>query len=346
MAIFSRATIYISILLLTTAPSNVIAAPDLLGPGSWSFTWENDILSPKHTDRHYTNGLQFTKTSRSYDSFNSDNTFGWFARAASILPVGKEGWLEHRTTLSFGQVMQTPEDMTVETPDKNDAPYAGILYVSHGLETYAESHVDYLDLTLGITGDPSLAEGSQKLIHKMTGSEPPQGWDSQIPTELLVNLYYSRRFAVPLIDGVGDWQLDNVNFGRIAVGNAQTDLKVGAGVSWHQSSISPLGVRPGRLARDMVISTHDVIEGTKGWYFFGGVSAKWVVWDVLLDGTMFHDSPSVDKEEWVAQLVTHAGYKWKKISVHYSWVISTPTFERETGDLDHYGSINVSWRVD
>ncbi|MCK5880891.1 MAG: lipid A deacylase LpxR family protein, partial [Sinobacterium sp.] len=309
-----------------------MAAPELSSPGSLSFTFENDILSPQHTDRHYTNGIQITKTSRSYDQFDDSNTFGWLAKSASLLPLGKGEWLKHRTTLSLGQVMQTPEDITTSEPDPNDVPYGGILYAGHGLETFARHHADYLDIIVGITGKPALAGQAQILIHKSTGSEPPQGWDHQIPTELLLNVYYSRRHAKNLYQG--HWQADWINFGRLSLGNAQTDAKVGTGFSWHQSSINPLAIRPGRLARDMVIS-HE--GGASGWYFFTGLSAKWVAWDVLLDGTMFHDSPSVEKEQLVYEGTTHGGYKWKTWSVHYSWIISSPTFEKESGDPDHYG---------
>ena len=338
-----RLTLFSLCLLLM--PITGLSAPEISAPGSMSLTWENDLFSPSYTDRHYTNGLQVTKTSHNYNQFDSSNTFGWLAKAATILPVGKGDWLKRRATLSFGQVMQTPEDITVENPDVNDVPYGGILYAGHGLEAFSDQHADYLDIIIGVTGKYSLTEDTQKIIHKAIGAKPPQGWDSQVPSELLLNVSYSRRTANNLFESNGGWQFDWVNFGQVSLGNAQTDIQFGTGLAWHQASISPLAIRPGRLARDMVIATHGEEGRAAGWFSFGGVSAKLVAWDVLLDGTMFHDSPSVDKERLVYQAVVHAGYKWTGWSLHYSWVVSSPTFEREEGDPDHYGSLNISWAV-
>ncbi len=242
--------------------------------------------------------------------------------------------------------MQTPEDIESEIPDPNDTPYGGLLFIAHGLEAMKDTHADYLNIMLGVTGEYSLAEESQKFIHDITGSEPPEGWDYQIPSEPILNFYYSRRTANTLHDTTGAWRLTWMNYGRGALGNAQTDLKFGTGLAWHQKGINPLYVRPGRLARDMVIPKADSDSSHTGWFFFTGVNAKLVIYDVLLDGTMFRDSPSVDKETWVFQGVTYTGYKWKKWALHYSWIISSPTFEREEGGPDHYGSINVSFKID
>lgn len=335
--------LFFSTLLLVTVSERVLAAPDLNAPGAWSVTWENDLFSPKHQDRHYTNGLQVTKTSDNLKQFDSSNTFSWLANATKSLPAGAaDQWSTRRTTLSLGQIMQTPEDITIEPPDSEDTPYGGILYLGHGLEVFSENHADYFDLLIGVTGKYSLAEQSQSFIHGLTGSTQPQGWDHQIPSSLLLNAYYSRRGFRPLVSTQNNWQFDALAYGHIAVGNIQTDLLASAGFSLHQKAINSLGIRPGRLARGVIMPARS--EG-RGWYFYTGVSVKAVAWDVLLDGAMFRDSPSVDKKTLVGQFITNTGYKWKKFSLHYSWVVSTPTYDRERGGPDHYGSLNISWRL-
>ncbi len=331
-----------SALLLMTTSESVLAAPSPNAPGAWSVTWENDLFSAKHQDRHYTNGLQVTKTSDNLKQFDDTNTFSWLANLVKSLPVGSiDQWVERRTTLSLGQVMQTPEDITIEPPDPEDTPYGGVLYLSHGLEVFAENHADYFDLLIGVTGKYSLAEQSQKFVHGLTDSVQPQGWDHQIPSSLLLNAYYSRRGFTPLVSAQSNWQFDALVYGHIAVGNAQTDLLASGGFSLHQKSVNSLGIRPGRLARDVIMPAH---PGSSGWYFYTGLSAKAVAWDVLLDGTMFKSSPSVDKKAFVGQFITNMGYKWQQFSLHYSWVISTPTYDHERGEPDHYGSLNISWR--
>lgn len=323
-------------------PCISFAAPDITAPGSWSFTWENDLFSPKKQDRHYTNGMQIKKMFEGASKFDQSNTFTWISSLANHLPLTGNKWQSHSTSLGFGQIIQTPADLTTETPDPNDTPYGGILYLSHGLDSFDNYKADSFNLMVGITGKYSLAGQTQKLIHRLTGSEPPKGWDEQIPTELLLNAYYSRRSYLPLTSEQENWQLDAVGHGQLAFGNADTHALASIGLSLHQSSISSLLFVPGRLSRGMIIVENDQ---SQGWYFYSGVSAKAVVWDVLLDGTLFRDSPSVEKKPLVGQFTSHFGYKWRSISTHYTWVISSHTYEHERDGLDQYGSLNISWRL-
>ena len=95
-------------LCLIFSYTGVQALPVINDEGPWSVTWENDLMSLRNTDRHYTNGLQVTKTSEVYQQFNQHNTFTWLANHIDWLPIGFDTWLQHRTTLSLGQIMQTP----------------------------------------------------------------------------------------------------------------------------------------------------------------------------------------------------------------------------------------------
>lgn len=326
------------ILFLGVSVSDSYALPQVKGSGSWSMTWENDALSLRSTDRHYTNGFSVSKTFDPVEQFDGTNSFSWFAAAAEYFPVGNKHRARKNTMLSFGQVMQTPNDISIETPDPNDMPYAGLLYFSHSLESYRANTADYFTLMLGLTGKLSLAEQAQKIVHQINGANPPQGWDNQIPTEPAFNLLYARLSEKSLFNSP---YFNFLTYSEAQLGTIETSGLVGAGFSLHGADIDSLSLRTGRLSREAIILPHPT---SQGFYFYAGISAKIQFWNLFLDGTFFHDSPSVDKELFVGSYSSSLGYAWLRSNFHFTWTVSTHTYEGQKGGYDHFGALNYSWR--
>ena len=70
--------------------------------------------------------------------------------------------------------MYTPSDIEATTPQINDRPYAGYF---HGEFNYISLHpqqAQRFNLTIGATGEDSLAEESQDIVHGIVGSDEPQ----------------------------------------------------------------------------------------------------------------------------------------------------------------------------
>src|SRR3546814_15174227 len=88
--------------------------------------------------------------------------------------------------------MYTPDDVALRNPPLDDRPYAGWLYGSVGLIAETGRRLDQLELTLGVVGPASLAEQTQKLIHEITDSQEPRGWDTQLENEPGGVLHYTR----------------------------------------------------------------------------------------------------------------------------------------------------------
>ncbi|MDR6342213.1 hypothetical protein HNQ91_005290 [Filimonas zeae] len=99
------------------------------------------------------------------------------------------------TTYGWGimQVMYTPNQLKTPFPPANDYPYAGGLFAAHTF--HSANPLKKLNLQseiiVGVMGPPSLAEGFQKFIHKTFGFITPRGWDSQMPTDLLLNYNFT-----------------------------------------------------------------------------------------------------------------------------------------------------------
>lgn len=109
-----------------------------------------------------------------------------------LLPKAGEGSIN---TYGFGvmQVMYTPNNIEMPFPPENDYPYAGGLYATHTF--HSANPLKKLNLqsqiVLGFMGPGTGAEGFQKFIHRTFGFITPRGWDTQMPTDLLLNYNFT-----------------------------------------------------------------------------------------------------------------------------------------------------------
>lgn len=66
----------------------------------------------------------------------------------------------------MGQLIQTPTDLSLDPPDPNDQPYAGLLYGSCGFHVQQSDYAESLALIFGVVGPLSLAEKTQDIAHE------------------------------------------------------------------------------------------------------------------------------------------------------------------------------------
>ena len=141
----------------------------------FTFTIENDNFGG-NTDENYTSGVRLT-----YFDYSADPP--WFADILDHYVPTFEINETTSTYYSFGQNLYTPENITVRTPDPKDRPYAAFLYVSAGLTSLTDNHVDNLEATIGIVGPWALGEQTQKFVHDVLDADDPSGWDYQLENE-------------------------------------------------------------------------------------------------------------------------------------------------------------------
>jgi lipid A 3-O-deacylase len=97
-----------------------------------------------------------------------------------------------RTRYAIGQNIYTPSDLSTPNPPPTARPYAGFLYGAFGLVADSGTHLDQLQVTLGVDGPDSLAEQSQTWIHTIIRDRKPFGWDTQLHNEPAVVIQYER----------------------------------------------------------------------------------------------------------------------------------------------------------
>lgn len=104
----------------------------------------------------------------------------------------------HNAGLSLEQIIVTPNNTQLTTPQYDDLPYAGYFSVSSFLFEWNKNSFNEYSMEIGIMGKYSGAEFIQKMFHKIIGNNQPQGWDTQLSTRFTFNLL--------LQHGMKSWQ--------------------------------------------------------------------------------------------------------------------------------------------
>lgn len=169
-----------AIVLFLIGLGNQLMAQSINQDHSLRIYVDNDFLNFRGsgTDRYYTNGLRL-------DYFYTKEKKAKFP-SSLLLTISNEnniyGW-------GLAQFMFTPKHIDVKEIQYDDRPYAGALYAIHSLQSIDK--VEHIKITtelyMGVIGPLSLTEQSQTWIHELIDYTKPQGWDTQIPNDILLN---------------------------------------------------------------------------------------------------------------------------------------------------------------
>ena len=298
--------------------------------GVWSMVIENDLFYG--SDQSYTSGVAFAWVPSPKPAPD------WAVGIARSLPWFPDaGEVRHGYVL--GQNMYTPRDITLVNPPLDDRPYAGWLYGTIGLGVETSQLSDQVLLTVGIVGPASLAEQSQKAIHKITGSTEPMGWDTQLRNEPGIVLTYQRRWRGLASGKLFGLEYDVIPHAGGALGNVYTYANAGFAMRYGKRLSSDLG--PLRIWPSPPGSGFFVPSDTFSWYLFAAVDGRAVARNIFLDGNSFRDSRSVDKEHLVGDLQWGLEMTWQGVRLSYTHIRRTREFKTQ-GQSAEFGAFNVS----
>lgn len=321
-------TLPILLLAATAAAEEAMSLPER--GGTLSFVYENDTFYNR--DSHYTNGVRLSWIPGSSD------TPGWALDIAKAIPwFPRHGQVLHG--YSLGQNMYTPSDITLENPPEDERPYAGWLYGTIGLGVETGRQLDQVALTVGMVGPASLAEHTQKMVHKLVNSEDPKGWDTQLRNEPGLMIGWQRNWRALAAHSFLGNQLDFTPHLGVTLGNIYTYAN--SGLTMRYGDNLPLDYGPPRIQPGMAGTSSFVSGPGIGWYLFAGVEGRAMARNIFLDGNSFRDSRSVDKKLLVGDLQFGAVLLWHKVRLSYTHVLRTREFyTQERGD--DFGSLTLS----
>ncbi len=317
--------------LLGTVLSLPVLAADPESNGTFNFILENDLFYK--VDRHYTNGIGFIWTPAPRTP-----TPGWALAVARQVPwFPKDGQIRHG--YAFGQSMFTPSDIKVANPPLSERPYAGWLYGSIGLGVVSGRRLDLLYMSICMVGSASLAEQSQKFVHKVIGADQPQGWDTQLHNEPGLVLTYQRSWHSLVTSPSAGTRLDLTPHVGAALGNVFTYANTGLTLRFGERLPDDFG--PPRIQPAPPGGAHFSPVSKFGWYLFAGVEGRLVARNIFLDGNTFRDSGSVDKIPLVGDLQYGVVLDWPSIRLSYTHVLRSREYRTQSG-RDDYGALSLS----
>ncbi len=302
-----------------------------------SFSYENDLIGGG-SDKFYTSGVQV-------NYFNVDKKPPVIVKRLADSWLGFDVGSATATSFTFGQKIFTPQDIKVAGEQADDRPWAGWLYGSIGLANVYPTHVDQFGLTLGIVGPASLAEQTQKFIHKnITDSPEPKGWGNQLHTEPGIILSWDRRWPLVIVAEVGGFRLQAEPNVSVAVGNVSTYAGAGGTLTFGPNQ-KQLQDTPPRLPPAMPGTGYFNTPQDRAWdwYLFAGVNGRAVARDIFLDGNTFRGSASVDKKNFVADANAGVAFTYDDTRLSYTLVYRTKEFYGQDNP-SVFGSLSLTQR--
>lgn len=305
----------------------------VLAERNWvSASWENDIVAGKDGGG-YTNGIYF--------SLGQRNDPGEEITKSPLLTLPLAWMVDDDPTYAYklhslGQAMVTPEDITKEIPDATDAPYAGLLYLRSTYVVVKNDFSDHVATLVGLVGPSSRAEETQKFVHKVVGSDQPQGWDYQLEDKFVWQI---QRTAVWRFSTSDSSPFDAVLLADLAGGNLES--RAGAGLFLRAGnglarSYSTMGFLSSRISTPVAVSD--------GWYIYLGGTANYVHNQILVDGNEFGTTASKGLENYQYSLMGGITYAWDRASVCFSFQSDTDPSESRTA-RKNFGAITLAWQL-
>ncbi len=293
-------------------------------------TIDNDIFLGN--DNGYTNGIYFSRFE--VGDQNDQLTPDWLVTPLAW-SADMEGPVRTLQAYSLGQIMLTPEDITIDDPPLEDLPYSGTLFFNSTFITMNESYADSVGTVIGIVGPSSGAEATQKWVHEVVGADEPLGWDTQLEDELVFQFLRGRLWR--------SWRRldDRMDFLFLAEGGFGTLSSFAAGGMLFRfgSELSSTFATP------LLINTRSAnpaaISG--GWYLYAGARMEYVFNQIFTDGNTYRDSRSIEFDQSQIGLTTGVAYSWQQASITIALFDSNVT-DKAARDVNQFGTLTFGWR--
>ncbi|MFB1086358.1 lipid A deacylase LpxR family protein [Vibrio diabolicus] len=297
-----------------------------------SFTLDNDGIFG--VDQDYTNGIFLSYAT---GQLKQESQWKWLSLADS----------EHanidKIELVLGHKMWTPSDIEADYPLVNDRPYAGYLHTEINYLSLTDDKAVRYNFTIGATGESSLSEKAQEIVHGITGSTDPQGWDYQIDDKVAFSLGY--RVFNKLMrseEQKTQWEITNIN--DINAGNFRSDVSQGVMFRWGTNLASSIGAA--NISVESPFSASMLAQDTSSWFLFTGFEGRYRFNDMTIEG----DRPGIPEpsasydvtlQNWQASAVAGATWYNQNYGASLTFTIKTPDYEESQTDVYGTGSFSV-----
>ena len=308
--------------------------------GVLSITVDND--EQMGSDNNYTHGGIVSWATNEVSTYAEDSFVRKWANFWSFLPnVGDQGAQTYAAWM-LGEEIFTPDEIADPNPPLDDQPYAGVLYFDSLLRTQLDRTAQTWTLRLGLVGPSSGVDDAQDKAHDLVGANRPQGWDTQLPDEPILNVGYAADYLWREGDlgGSASWRLVPTAHGELGTFMVGLGGGLYAEVGWNL----PTSFGGRKLFQGFEPALTVGAPLARGWSlsFYGGLGGYGIAHFLPLDGTVFKDSRSVDSNPWLG--VANAGItlRYKRFAMRTGVTYYSETFETERARVD-FATWEVAW---
>jgi len=311
-----------------------------------SLNWENDVFAG--TDRYYTNGiLAGLSTPYLPDDSQKRHMPGWSYPVINRLPFVNNPAARRATSLSFGQLIFTPEDVLARELVADDRPYAGYLFGGVGFNSIHRDQLATWQFNVGVVGPASLAQETSDFIHRLFGGTPAQGWENQLANEPVLEAIYETKWRVLASQNESGFGHDLIPHAGGRLGNVAVFANGGAEyrMGWNlPENFGSSSIRTGVVPNPVFTQADNGKRGNirTSLHFFGKVDGRLVLRDIFLDGNTFKASHSVDKKNFVADLKAGIAWYYKRYICSFAYTVRTREFKGQR--VAHtFGSLSLAF---
>jgi len=314
--------------------------------------FNNDVIF--QSDNQFSNGWTFqihTAVAENWSNIKGPSHF--LTDFAQQIPTLTGDDLNYRMSLSIGQIIQTPENLSDPDLITNDVPYAGALTLK--TTWIAFNNIDFrgFEIVVGILGRPSLAEQTQNLVHLMSDSETANGWDNQLKTEPIINLNYMRKNKFYQAGNLAAFSFDASISGEAQLGTMFTTAGFRLETRFGENMPRGFVYRPDPIGRFLTYDATMAPIKSKQASIYGSftVGTSYYAHNLFLDGNVFSEPVHhVEKENLVsvATLAFHyERFDWAAhVDLNFSSdSIDTQTVNAITDASNNYISMMIEWKI-
>jgi hypothetical protein len=324
------------------SPANPGAGPD--AQWSRSFALDNDALISDEYDEDYSFGLSFTFRGKGVvDQLASlHQPLDWLDRKIGLDQRARIS--TNSASIEYGLYAFTPENLSTSEPQRDDRPYASLVYIASSHERYQPTgEVSWKStLTLGVLG-LDMARELHKGWHSLSDSSQPKGWDNQISEGGEPTARYSLARQHLLYRSGSGLEIKTTILGSVGyLTEASWSVSLRAGniyTPW--TSFNPELTSYGEKA----IPTD--LGRPSEHYFWTGFALKARAYNVFLQGQFRDSEVTYDSDDLNPGIVeAWAGYTYmfdNGYSLAYSMRAQTSDIKRGHGDRNYFwGTLSLT----
>ncbi len=231
----------------------------------------------------------------------------------------------------------TPSDIEKPTPQPNERPYAGLVYLQLHLQNQTHQYANKLAFMLGKVGPDGYAGKSQKIIHDLIGSPEPKGWAYQISNKMVYQLSLENNTLFHR-DQYGEWS----GSVRGQLGNFQPE--VGVGLTYRigidlDTTFGATGTTKGNN-----IDPNMLYNSKKGFFFYLMTEATYRFKDITIEGNKPIENVPLDITH--SHFTLSSGVTWYRPTwgITFSLNGKSATYEQAHYKYHTYANIGYFYR--